>query len=431
MAPAAAWAGDPLEGRASRVGAGYGPYTAPLPPLAPRSAREPVGVSFHPGLGLNPTAPPAARSKLAACAAANGKNWSQRPQKRAGELFRGRLQAGPSIRQKSSSPAPTGRASPPGQEGPEEHEAPPETLVHEPRQPTEPKQGRLASRLGCFLVRTYVGEKADAFCMGIEDPDEAAPQEAAEAPADPDGRRELAQLRTGEDAVKFFSRQGGNARVKILYCNRAPLDGAEEVGPYDLVIEPKKERLLSEHFAISERGVVHYQPGELSEFTTLQAWLHETLMYKVLRAMRVFRFSAHIHMFAHWRSGAKQSVYSGRRQQLARRCLFAKPAFVGALVRVRHIVGESELAVRVLKLPSEGRTLDLDQFVLDQQEAQGNAFSGAQRELEARQEKLQHVLEELAVQVQRNLVEGAAPPSRGPGGSRPSSRPAAKSVEIP
>ena len=36
--------------------------------------------------------------------------------------------------------------------------------------------------------------------------------------------------------------------------NRAPHDGAEEVGPYDLVIEPKKEKLLSEHFAGSPVG---------------------------------------------------------------------------------------------------------------------------------------------------------------------------------
>merc|ERR1719162_2805552 len=54
---------------------------------------------------------------------------------------------------------------------------------------------------------------------------------------DPMVRRELARLRTGEDAITFFTKTCGTSSTKVLYCNRVAVTGRGAAAhPYNLVV---------------------------------------------------------------------------------------------------------------------------------------------------------------------------------------------------
>ena len=50
---------------------------------------------------------------------------------------------------------------------------------------------------------------------------------------------QINNIRTGEDAISFFARNGPNTRLKFVYCNRKPVDTRIEFCPYDLVAVPQ------------------------------------------------------------------------------------------------------------------------------------------------------------------------------------------------
>ncbi|CAJ1438174.1 unnamed protein product, partial [Effrenium voratum] len=93
-------------------------------------------------------------------------------------------------------------------------------------------------------------------------------------------KRELAKLRTGEDVIAFFAKNGSNSSVKFVYCKRREHVAAADFRPYDLeVISELMEgssvataAKLGEHFTISATGVVHVCPGQQSEHMSLGDW---------------------------------------------------------------------------------------------------------------------------------------------------------------
>ena len=47
---------------------------------------------------------------------------------------------------------------------------------------------------------------------------------------------QIRAIRTGDDAINFFARNGSSTRLKFIYCNRAPQDPESgRFAPYDLV----------------------------------------------------------------------------------------------------------------------------------------------------------------------------------------------------
>ncbi|CAE7247589.1 unnamed protein product [Symbiodinium necroappetens] len=100
-------------------------------------------------------------------------------------------------------------------------------------------------------------------------------------------RRELAKLRTGEDVIAFFAKNGSNSSVKFVYCKRRENVDVTEFRPYDLEViselmdgssSATTAAKLGEHFTISATGVVHVSPGQQSEHMSLGDWTRPRVM---------------------------------------------------------------------------------------------------------------------------------------------------------
>mmetsp|Transcript_84077 Transcript_84077/g.236253 ORF Transcript_84077/g.236253 Transcript_84077/m.236253 type:complete len:823 (-) Transcript_84077:107-2575(-) len=218
--------------------------------------------------------------------------------------------------------------------------------------------------------------------------------------------QELAQVRTGEDAIKFFTRYGGDGGaagdVRVLYCNRpqARVDpGLEPRGTdasfYDLVVV-SKEQVKAEYFTISASGVVHFQPGQLSECIPLAEWLHQSLMFRVLSSMNFFRLYPHRKSFLHWRTNARHVSFCRQRQRLASRCFLAKPLFVGPVMQARCAIAAAG-EIEILKLSDHCSSLA--DFAEMQRDALLDPVRGVGRELETKQEELCALMEQLVASV--------------------------------
>mmetsp|Transcript_72009 Transcript_72009/g.154101 ORF Transcript_72009/g.154101 Transcript_72009/m.154101 type:complete len:809 (+) Transcript_72009:57-2483(+) len=287
-----------------------------------------------------------------------------------------------------------------------------------------PREKRRRSR--CPHLRAlkglYLGGAPDAFADAVQAVDAVldAGEEVAKVDLDDSEvrmQRELAQVRSGEDAITFFTKHGSNCEVKVLYCNRPPVSEPEAVGPYDLTIVPR-ERTHPEHFLISASGVVHVRPDQLSEFTPLAEWMHQALMYRVLSSMAFFRLHPQRKALSQWRASARHAAYCRRRQRFSRECFLAKPAFVQPLLQARGLL--SEVAkVPLLKLPQ--RCCQLEDFVEMQESTCFDPETGAQRELEQKHEALVLTLEGLR-KVVDEAVEAAPRWEAGPKDGRTRSK---------
>lgn len=103
--------------------------------------------------------------------------------------------------------------------------------------------------------------------------------------------KELKKIRTGEDAISFFAKNGNTTPVKFLYCNRAS-EISKNFRPYDLLVVPEKE-IHAEYFTISAQGVVHVMPknsdGSATTFYSLADWMHQSKMFNLLTSMKFFK----------------------------------------------------------------------------------------------------------------------------------------------
>lgn len=295
--------------------------------------------------------------------------------------------------------------------------------LQQPQQPQQPPKLKRGSYLQTIKA-VYVG-------LGTEPGDPAEAQErlrvldaaldaarGATNTTDLEVRRarqEFTKVKTGEDAIKFFTRYGGDggagSDVRVLYCNRAATaaDGGQP-GPYDLAVVPK-EQAQSEYFTISISGVVHFEPGQLSECTPLAEWMQQTLMYRVLRSMTFFRLYAHRKALWQWRASARHSLYCRQRLRLARRCFLAKPLFVGPVMQLR-IIAAAAGEVPILQLPDGCSSLS--DFAALQKSACLDPSKGASRQVERRQDDMCSVLEQLATTVAGANGHGTKAGSRGP-----------------
>ena len=142
-------------------------------------------------------------------------------------------------------------------------------------------------------------------------------------------------LQTGEDAIEFFARKGGDTPVKFVYANRK--DTGDVYRPYDLVVVSRKE-VAAEYFTISTTGVVHVHAPQPSEFVSLAEWVHESAMYNVLRCIRFFRNYLHAKMFRLWRANVRYRIFSKQRRALSRKLFLARESFASPLLEVKRIM---------------------------------------------------------------------------------------------
>lgn len=241
--------------------------------------------------------------------------------------------------------------------------------------------------LGTSGVATNSGEGAydmldqlSALCSSLGD---SAEDEDTQC------QRQLAGLKTGEDAVRYFARHGSNAKIKILYCNRSSSTDDSQHAPYSLVVVPEN-RVHADHFTVSASGVLHVCPGEMTEYVSLSEWMHHSLMFSVLSSMPFFKMYTFRKNFGHWRTNARYEAYCRQRQRLARSCLLAKPPFA------KHIVSVYSLADEVKNVPIlhlARNCVRLDEFADAQSMLGSNPVHGARVQLAEKHDAVIQVLD--------------------------------------
>ena len=197
---------------------------------------------------------------------------------------------------------------------------------------------------------------------------------------------ELKKIRTGEDAISFFAKNGNTTPVKFLYCVKAPPEKCE-FRPYDLVVVPEKE-VSGEYYTISAQGVVHVVPklrgeGSGTTFYSLSDWMHQSKMYNLLTSMQFFKSYLNGKVFKLWRENVRYRHYCATREKLKRKLFFAKPVFVESFPKVNELLYNMTTS-RVLELKDNRVSLDISAYADDQKEKRVES----KKEFEAIIEKL-------------------------------------------
>ncbi|EFC50386.1 predicted protein [Naegleria gruberi] len=151
----------------------------------------------------------------------------------------------------------------------------------------------------------------------------------------PDDEEEIAKLKTGDDAVAFFSKAGKSTAVKFVYLNRADSNGVD-YRPYDLVVVSKSDT-NPEYFTMSSTGVVHICPGQPTEYMSLSEWMKESTMFNVLRRIRFFKYYLVHKCFRLWYQNARYLKYSKKRMDLARNFFLAKKTFSSSVMKIHKL----------------------------------------------------------------------------------------------
>nr|CAG4714465.1 unnamed protein product [Naegleria fowleri] len=151
----------------------------------------------------------------------------------------------------------------------------------------------------------------------------------------PDDEEEISKLKTGDDAVAFFSKAGKSTAVKFVYLNRADSNGVD-YRPYDLVVVPKSDT-NPEYFTMSSTGVVHICPGQPTEYMSLSEWMKESTMFNVLRRIRFFKYYLVHKCFRLWYQNARYLKYSKKRLDLAKNFFLAKKTFSSSIMKIHKL----------------------------------------------------------------------------------------------
>lgn len=262
---------------------------------------------------------------------------------------------------------------------------------------------RPKSALTSILSAAYLGKASEQGDIDLASSIAAEMAEAASVTTTSENLRlqhELAQIRTGDDAVKFFARHGGNSKIKVLFCNLADDEDNAQGGTCNLTVVP--ETLAKpEHYTISANGVFHVCPGEMSECTPLSVWMHHGMLHSVLKSMPFFKHFTYQKNFQHWRTNARYEAYCRQRQKLSNKCFLAKPMFVGPLAKVHKLVTDVQ-ELPLLSLSQESQRLH--DFRATQLEVSSNPNTGAHAQLERKQDVILDVLADLVAKVQQVLA---------------------------
>ena len=152
--------------------------------------------------------------------------------------------------------------------------------------------------------------------------------------------KELKKIKTGEDAISFFAKNGNSTPVKFLYCNKAS-QNSKEFRPYDLIVVPEKE-IQSEYYTVSAQGIVHVMPktseGSVTTFYSLADWMHQSKLFNLLTSMKFFKHYLNGKVFQLWRGNVRYNHYCATRNRLKRWLFHAKPVFIESIPKVNELL---------------------------------------------------------------------------------------------
>ena len=200
-------------------------------------------------------------------------------------------------------------------------------------------------------------------------------------------------IKTSEDIVEYYVRNGLGAPIKVFYCVSAPVTHTGYT-PYDLVVVPKEhvENKDVEHYTVTSSGATLVRAGGAGgEFTPLGDWMRDASVFSLMRQMRFFREYLVRKAFAFWRGNVRYKAYALVRAKIERKLARARRAFVPAVVEIGALCDELRTTQAITINPLVTHTLD---DFARAQEAQLQQV--AVPAMEAAQEKARLLLERVA-----------------------------------
>ena len=200
-----------------------------------------------------------------------------------------------------------------------------------------------------------------------------------------EGERILATLKTGEDAISFFAKEGNRTAVKFVYLVKS--DSGDDFRPYDLDVIPSAQvsaliasssgssgassskigtsaltslaRASQMHYVMTEKGLTRMTRDPItgtilpSEVIPISTWMRESSVFNVVSNMRFFRTYLPRKAFSAWRRAVRLKVYQAQRERLARRLFLARPTFCKPLVEIvgPELYSATQVEVQDFKSP--------------------------------------------------------------------------------
>jgi len=232
------------------------------------------------------------------------------------------------------------------------------------------------------LEREHSGEVPETEHLG--------PVPLEDANYDPDL---IPGIETGEDVIEFYGKNGQDSAVKFFYCNRAK--ESTRFRPYDLVVVPR-QRVDSEYFTMSATGVMRIKRGVQAEFTTLAEWVREKTLFDLISTIGFFKNYLPERSFRRWHKGVRQKHFRNVRRKVEDNLFLVKPTFSSHLREIWASANDLRNVSFTSYNPSHLYTLqewaDLQTSTREQK---------ARPMLESIVEKIQHVLEHVCRDVQK------------------------------
>ncbi|KAF4664795.1 hypothetical protein FOL47_004937 [Perkinsus chesapeaki] len=144
-------------------------------------------------------------------------------------------------------------------------------------------------------------------------------------------------IKTVENAIAFFGAVGSDTNVKFMYLNHKPTESPNQFNPYDLVVT-SPDKLDRTYYTISCSGIVRFNPGEPSEHMSLSAWMKESMRFRILQSMSVFKHFTERKIINRWRANARRSRFRNVRSRLAPRLLLVQERFAAPLTKIKSLI---------------------------------------------------------------------------------------------
>jgi dynein heavy chain len=212
-------------------------------------------------------------------------------------------------------------------------------------------------------------------------------------------------IKTSEDIVEYYVRNGLGAPIKVFYCVAAPTTNTGYT-PYDLVVVPKEhvENKDVEHYTVTSSGAtLVYADGAGGEFTPLGDWMRDASVFALMRQMRFFREYLIKKAFNFWRGNVRYKMYALVRAKIERKLARARRKFVPAVVEIGALCDELRTTAAITINPLVTHTLD--DFTRNQETQLQQVAIPA---IEAAQEKARKILERVVRDVANEAKEVAA-----------------------
>ncbi|KAL8017811.1 putative bromodomain, AAA+ ATPase domain, dynein heavy chain region D6 P-loop [Plasmopara halstedii] len=201
-------------------------------------------------------------------------------------------------------------------------------------------------------------------------------------------------LKTGEDAITFFARNGSHNEQKFVYLNR--VQTKRTFRPYDLVVVAQDDVAPSEHFTMSKSGLVHICAGSPSEFIALAEWMRESTLFNLLTSLRFFKHYLVTKTFLLWCANIRFKLFCRQRKRLSAKLFLARESFCSPLLQVNKVLNTELMSVVLLDVRAQ-KTYESGAFV----EYQGTIRAEGLKQFEVCIEKLQSIIQRVCSDVKK------------------------------